>query len=1343
MQVITNIVKQKKSKKPAEACVLVTSYNYGDYVTDTLDSVKGQTFEVLDIVVIDDCSTDGSLKKISAWFDLNADRFNSFIVLKNTTNQDVEFSRNTALEYIESEYVFMLDADNIIYPQCIEKLFNAILLSKKDFAYSILERFGSEVRLINLIPWNIEQFQYGNYIDNMALFKRSIFEKVGGYDALGISGWEDFDLFIKIAEAGFSGCHVPEILARYRVHSLSKTQHIENIGKKDSLMFTLRRRHKDFFERISSKSSSEKVSKAHPLKTKGDVRVCYYISNVEEGGAKKFIRDLIACFETADFRFVQIKNKSDMNYWMPFFGKEDILLFQYILFSDLTFSDVIEAKELSGIHLVIQVHDFYFLGETEGDFAHFNLGVHENYLSKKSFIPEVFQLLNTADILIYNSYFVKKIFDSIFYFKNAKTSYYSDYAICEHVNIPLVKKVINIAIINNITVYKGAEYYHKVFAVKKYKEYDICYHVFCRSDVHYDESHIVLHGPYNESEIFGLLKKYEIHGLVFLNKYAETYSYALTKAINSGLAILYSNIGAYKERLQNSTRSFPINDIDHVLTDLNKMFDFIVKNQGMANGSIKPSLNMVPSELHKSIFSVDYTENAHKKYKEKKDEYEQVFKVVEPYAIYFPQFHVLEENRRTFYEGYHDMVNLEELKKQDNSVEVPIKNYLGYYDLQKNREIIPRQITLAQASGFMGFAIYYYWFSENSITGNHMLMREVVDQFFQNRMDNFDVFFIYANESWTGNPAFNQHENNAVIGNIFSPEKITENLNNLVGYFKHTNYKKINNKPVFFIHHPWEMSDEEITRFQTIGDGLLKREGFDGIELVLSDMQKQYPGYSNYSHHPDYKSSQAGSFLVYENGIRYIDYQRYVDEYLVSRTKTVANVESVFYNFNNTARLFFHKDRDILLTKTKNNTHDYFKKFLIQQLNKYVNRQGVSKIFLINSWNEWGEQMAIEPSTELGSTLLTVWEDAIKPIAKQHRTILYVGHDAGSHGAQLLSLYIIKELRESFGFEVILLIRSGGPLEDEYAKYAKVYNLENYKDVDDQKELIGKIRSIGVVYAITNTALTGTIAGMLTDAGFIVVSLIHELPGNIKKFQAEDDLKQIAKKSHHIVFPASFVLERDSEIVGFDRSKVSIIPQGLYIKNKYKNSKNSARRLLRNQLGIGDNTVIVLGVGAGSLRKGVDIFAQVANGVDQKNVYFVWVGDIEDEMKERVASLSRDNDRLFFLPSQESISHYYAGADIFLLTSREDPFPSVVLDAMNVAVPVIGFLNAGGFSDIVTEDTGLLVRYLDVDSMIRGVVSLLRDRDQRKKMGGQARGVIERDFNFKNYVKNILGLLGL
>ena len=294
MEKITKIIKEKKSKEPAKVCVLMTSYNYSKYIIEALDSVKSQTCKKLDIVVIDDSSKDNSVKKISRWLNENSLRFNSVTLLQNQKNQRVEYSRNMALTHVRSEFVFMIDADNCIYPECIEKLLSAISVSKKEFAYSIIEQFGTKQGLVNLLPWTKEIFQYTNYIDNMALFKKTAIDSVGGYTKMPVPGWEDYDLFIKFAKKNFSGTYVPEILSRYRIHGNSLTDSIIQKKHINVLMSYLQEEHKSFFKSLGQEKTNSSIT-GNKLKEENEQKM----SNNTFFSVGDFFRSLVS-FNNSD-----------------------------------------------------------------------------------------------------------------------------------------------------------------------------------------------------------------------------------------------------------------------------------------------------------------------------------------------------------------------------------------------------------------------------------------------------------------------------------------------------------------------------------------------------------------------------------------------------------------------------------------------------------------------------------------------------------------------------------------------------------------------------------------------------------------------------------------------------------------------------------------------------------------------------------------------------------------------------------------------------------------------------------------------------------------------------------
>jgi hypothetical protein len=86
-------------------------------------------------------------------------------------------------------------------------------------AYSLLERFGDETSLMGNAVWLPMRFSYGNYIDAMALIRTEVLRELGGYRKLpfDFSGWEDYDMWCSFVDRGLKGCHVPQILCRYRV----------------------------------------------------------------------------------------------------------------------------------------------------------------------------------------------------------------------------------------------------------------------------------------------------------------------------------------------------------------------------------------------------------------------------------------------------------------------------------------------------------------------------------------------------------------------------------------------------------------------------------------------------------------------------------------------------------------------------------------------------------------------------------------------------------------------------------------------------------------------------------------------------------------------------------------------------------------------------------------------------------------------------------------------------------------------------------------------------------------------------------------------------------------------
>ncbi len=200
--------------------VAVSLYNYAQFIDTCLNSVQAQTHGPLELIVVDDASgDDNSLAVAEAWLASHAERFERVLLLRHRRNQGPAAARNTAFLNTRGRFVFVMDADNMLYPRAIARLHEVLQESECAAAYSQLEFFGAEQRLGHADVWSPERLKRGNYVDAMALVCRQAWEKVGGYSDM--EAWADYDFWCKFVEQKLSAAFVPEILCRYRVHGAS------------------------------------------------------------------------------------------------------------------------------------------------------------------------------------------------------------------------------------------------------------------------------------------------------------------------------------------------------------------------------------------------------------------------------------------------------------------------------------------------------------------------------------------------------------------------------------------------------------------------------------------------------------------------------------------------------------------------------------------------------------------------------------------------------------------------------------------------------------------------------------------------------------------------------------------------------------------------------------------------------------------------------------------------------------------------------------------------------------------------------------------------------------------
>ena len=91
----------------ADLTVVIPLHNYAQYVEEALESVRAQTLETLDLIVVEDASTDSSLSLVVGWAERNARRFNRILVLRNKTNAGLGTTRNTGVDAADTPFVLI------------------------------------------------------------------------------------------------------------------------------------------------------------------------------------------------------------------------------------------------------------------------------------------------------------------------------------------------------------------------------------------------------------------------------------------------------------------------------------------------------------------------------------------------------------------------------------------------------------------------------------------------------------------------------------------------------------------------------------------------------------------------------------------------------------------------------------------------------------------------------------------------------------------------------------------------------------------------------------------------------------------------------------------------------------------------------------------------------------------------------------------------------------------------------------------------------------------------------------------------------------------------------------
>jgi glycosyltransferase involved in cell wall biosynthesis len=367
--------------------------------------------------------------------------------------------------------------------------------------------------------------------------------------------------------------------------------------------------------------------------------------------------------------------------------------------------------------------------------------------------------------------------------------------------------------------------------------------------------------------------------------------------------------------------------------------------------------------------------------------------------------------------------------------------------------------------------------------------------------------------------------------------------------------------------------------------------------------------------------------------------------------------------------------------------------------------------------------------------------------------ILFVSHDASRTGAPLMLLNLLRWSHQYRGTPFRILVGSSGELLSDFEELAQVDLFEPDRDLLFRglrrlrlhrwykSRHLARLReklihsNIGLVYA--NSVASAKMVEFLTFLNCPVICHVHELEWSIKNL-GKDTIKCLEKSASRYIVVSPSLRTNLVKTHGISSDKIELVTGFIPDPRDAGEEVEESRERIRQELGIPKGTKIVCACGSIEPRKGTDLFLQVAChtvlNYPSLPVHFVWVGGSRDKVKSMRAQVAASpvRDIIHFVGEKDEATPYFSASDVFLLTSREEALPLVMLEAALCHKPTVCFDGSGHPPNFVEQDAGFSVANFDPKLMAEKLVELLLDPGLSRRMGETARDKV-----LNQYVRSI------
>ena len=690
-------------------------------------------------------------------------------------------------------------------------------------------------------------------------------------------------------------------------------------------------------------------------------------------------------------------------------------------------------------------------------------------------------------------------------------------------------------------------------------------------------------------------------------------------------------------------------------------------------------------------------------------------------AIYLPQFHAIPENDAWWGRGFTEWTNVRRGTPQYEGHYQPHVPHpdLGYYDLN-DASVLEKQAAVARAAGIEGFCFYYYWFN------GRRLLNMPTDRLLATGKPDFPFCFCWANENWTR--AWDGGDKEILIGQEHSDESDERFILDLLPAFRDPRYIRVDGKPLLIVYRPGLLPDpaatarhwRETCRREGIGEIFLAR-----MQMFDWELQGRDPSYNSViqfapvsrGHSPNLKDNvRLHEPAKFTGEVR--DYRLSAAHYPFENIGP-ALWPGVCPSWDNTAR---RMERGHSWIHSSPEIYHRWLSIVARRARQALPPQ--QRFVFINAWNEWAEGCHLEPDEKYGYAWLNATRFALTGERPPVRPcILVVGHDAARAGAQMVLLHMLREWQAQDLCEVRLVLLADGVLRPEFEEVVETLVLSDFPTEADRKRAFETFCRPAPDVVLGNTAVIGPFLPTLKHLGVPIVAYIHELQKSIERWAPGPIMRATVENSDHFIAVSAPVADNLQRTHSIPPEKISCINE--YIPTGHRVSPEGLQ-ILRSELGIQSHEKIVFGCGTVDWRKGPDLFVETALEVLQRvpEARFFWIGcDGADEASARAHRLATDS-RIRFLGERQNPRDYLALGHVFFLSSREDPFPLVALEAADAGLPVVCFAEAGGMPKFVGNTCGRTVPFENTQAAAEALTGFLTQDALRQSTGLAAQAAV-------------------